>query len=117
MSFPMGQTITVIHKTLTGVDEYGNDIYDGPEVEVEGCAVSPAIPSEDWQATSQVVADFTIHMPQGIVVNGPYDEIILPNGLRLAVVGIPREWTSPFTGFYRVQEVLARYVSTGGSVP
>lgn len=115
--FPFGQTITVIHKVPVGVDEFGNDVYDGPPETVTGCAISPAIPAEDYQATSQITADYTIHMPQGIIVNGPYDLIILPDGKVLNVVGIPREWVSPFTGNYKVQEVLARWVSTGGSAP
>ncbi|MCL2728802.1 MAG: hypothetical protein FWE15_02120 [Actinomycetia bacterium] len=114
--FPCGRTVTVIRRAVTGTDDYGNDVYGETAVDVPGCSVDPAIPAEEYQATSQITADYTIHLPPGVVeVDGAYDELDLGDGRRLTVIGVSRDWQSPWTGLQGVQEVLARWVSTGGT--
>jgi len=109
-----GTVVTFINKVVTGVDEYGNDVYGSVNVQVPGCAVSPGNSSEDIQGTSQVISDIIVHAPAGTLVLLPFDQMIV-NGVTYNVVGDPRSWVSPFTGTASMEEIQGRLVTTGGA--
>ena len=114
MPFPYGVTVTLVHRVLNGLDDYGNDTYrDQPET-ITGCVVSPAGSSEVTQFTDQVSTNVTVHLPYGTAV-GAIDALVI-NGERYEIQGEPRAWTpSPFSGNTSPVEVQASRV-TGASV-
>lgn len=109
-----GVTVTFVNKTVSGVDAYGNDTFTSNNVQVPGCAVNYGNTDEVWQGTVKITADVTVYAPLGTVVDVPWDEMII-NGITYNVVGEPRNWTSPFSGTAGVDEILGRFVSTGGA--
>jgi hypothetical protein len=109
-----GQTVTFVNKVVTGIDDYGNDVYDSATVDVPGCAVSPGVSTQSWQGTEQISADVTVHAPPDTNVDLPRDQMII-DGVVYNVVGNPRGWKSPFTGTGSMLEILGREVTTGGA--
>lgn len=109
-----GQTVTFVHRVVTGTDDYGNDVYTATSVDVPGCAVSPGSSSEDWQGTLQVMSDVLVHAPAATLVDLPFDEMII-GGQTFNIVGDPRSWVSPFTGSGGFLEVQGKLITTGGA--
>lgn len=113
-SLRQGQTVTFGNRTVTGVDEYNNDVYGEVEVQVTGCAISPGNSSENWQGTEQITSDVTVHAPLATVVDLPLDYMVIA-GVQYNIVGNPRNWVSPFTGTLSLIEIQGREVTTGGA--
>jgi Phage head-tail joining protein len=112
--FPYSQTITLIQRTLTGVqDEYGNDTYDETQIEVDYCVVQPSSSAEVVQWTEQVSTDIAIFVPYGTVVTEL--DAFLINGITYEVQGVPQDWRSPFSGNVSPTQIRASVV-TGASV-
>lgn len=109
-----GQPVTFLQRQVTGVDDYGNDVYGTTSVVVSGCAISPGNTSEQWGGTAVIEADVTVHIPAAQAIDLPLDQFRTPDGTLYNVVGKPRQWESPFTGTGSMQEVLGRVVTTGG---
>jgi hypothetical protein len=106
--FRSGQQVTVITRTVTGQDDYGNDVYSEKSRVVSGCVLSPGNTSEDIQGTASVLSDVILHAPLGTAI-GPYDAVLLSDGQRYRAAGQPKNWVSPFTGSSSLIEVpLAR---------
>lgn len=98
MSFPAGETVTLIRRgAVSGRDGFGNDVYaPDVEIDVEGCAVAPTAGSEDVQARDQVTGHLTVWLPAGTVVNAT--DRARFRGELFDVVGPSQAWRSPFTG-------------------
>lgn len=109
-----GTTVRFVNRVVTGTDNYGNDVYSKTNVDVSGCAVNFGTTTEEWQGNVRVEADVTVYAPLGTIVDVPWDEMII-NGITYNVVGLPRNWSSPFSGTVGVDEILGKYVSTGGA--
>lgn len=109
-----GQTVTFVHRQLTGEDQYGNDVYGKTNVDVPGCVVAPGNTSENFQGTLQITSDVTVYTPAGTTVDLPVDQMII-NGVTYNVVGNPNNWSSPWTGTGSFQQVEGKLVTTGGA--
>jgi hypothetical protein len=109
-----GVTVKFVHRTLTGTDDKGNDVYSAESIDVPGCAVVPGTSTETWQGTEQIEADLTVYAPFSTLVNRPWDEMVY-NGDTYNVVGVPRNWASPFTGTQSMLAVVGKLITTGGA--
>lgn len=111
MTFPYGETVTILTRTETGTDRYGNPTFawPAPGVDVDGCAVAPRSATEPAQVGRQaVITGLTVYMPPGTVV-GPYDRLSL-RGVTYEVDGEAGEWVSPFSGWRPGVEVAVKRV-------
>jgi len=88
--------MTLVKRSVTGQDEYGNDIMSNTYIDVYNCAIEPAASSENLVFTDQVSMMNTIFMPAGTPVE-PVDAIIYA-GETFEVFGTRNDWTSPFSG-------------------
>ena len=93
--FANGQTVTLITRTKTGEDSYGNDVYGETPTDVPGCVVWPTASTENVQAEDQVITGLTALLPVGTDVSA-IDAVIVA-GLRYEVVGDPSSFSSPFS--------------------
>jgi SPP1 family predicted phage head-tail adaptor len=97
MTFPYGQTVTLIKRAVSGRDEYGNDTYTESATSVGNCVVAPAGSTENLQFTDQVTTNAIFYLPFGTDVEAV--DAIEYSGDRYEVEGQPNEWTpSPFSG-------------------
>ena len=67
--FANGQTVTLITRTKTGEDSYGNDVYGETPTDVPGCVVWPTASTENVQAEDQVITGLTALLPVGTDVS------------------------------------------------
>lgn len=96
MDFSFGEPITVVTRTKTGVDSYGDDVYTESSVTVTG-AFDPAIGYESTtQGGDTVVSQPQALLPYGTAV-GPLSVLVI-RGDRYEVDGTPNQWRSPFDG-------------------
>lgn len=95
MTMPQGEPITIIRKTVSGQDQYGNDQWVTSEITVVG-AVAPRVSSEDMQSRDQVSAGLIVWLPGGTVILAT-DQLRI-RGAIYEVDGDPMDWRSPFTG-------------------
>jgi hypothetical protein len=102
--FGSGNTVTFIKRTVTGQDEYGDDVYVETQTAVSGCGISPGNSSEDIQGTASVMSDVIVHAPPDVSI-GLFDAVILPDGRRYRLSGTSNTWVSPFTGTSSFQEI------------
>ena len=108
--FAAGQTVTFISRSVTGTDEYGNDVYGEVTHVVGGCGISPGNSSEDIQGTASVLSDVILHAPLSAQI-GLFDAVILPDGRRYRLTGTPNTWQSPFTGTKSFIEIPLQVVT------
>jgi hypothetical protein len=109
MTFPYGQTVTLLKRVLSGRDEYGNDEYTNVSEPVSGCVVQPAASTENIQFTDQVDSGVTVFLPYGTDVS--YLDALVIGGQKYEVQGVPGTWTSPFSGRSAPVQVSASRVS------
>jgi|SRR5215472_5634051 len=113
MSFPYGQTVTVVKRTVSGQDSLGNDTYTETTFDVTPCVVQSSGSVETVQFTDQVSDDITVFLPYGTDLQAIY--AIQWNGLRYEVQGNPQMWQSPFSGHTSPIQIRATRI-TGVSV-
>jgi len=94
--FPYGVNMTLIKRTVSGQDSYGNDVYAETPRVIGNCVFQPAGSTENLAFTDQVNTSDVIFMPFGTPV-GPLDAIEY-QGVRYEVVGEVSSWVSPFSG-------------------
>ena len=114
MGLPYGQTVTLVHRTVTGQDARHNDVYTETNEVIEGCAIGAGSSTENVEGTETVSYDVVVMFPPGTVVQAVY-RMILPGGDSYEVQGGPIKATSPFTGINSWVEVHGRRV-TGSTV-
>ena len=96
-NFQYGVSVTLVRRrTVSGHDEYNNDVYDEVPALVSGCAFHPSGSTEALQFTDQVDTTDTFFMPAGTDVVAT--DAIDFGGQRYEVTGDPSRWTSPFSG-------------------
>jgi hypothetical protein len=113
MSFPYGQTVTVVSRTVAGQDSYGNDTYTETKTDITPCVVQSSGSTETTQFTDQVSDSLTVFLPYGTSVQAIY--ALEWNGIRYEVQGNPSQWQSPFSGHTSPIQVTAIRI-TGVSV-
>jgi hypothetical protein len=104
MGVPFGETVTLIRRTKTGEDDYGNDIYSATDVTVPGVVWAPAgsrggVPAsiEHTGAADMVTTNAQAYLPPGTTVTS-VDRIRRENGDLYEVSGEPSLYRNPFTG-------------------
>ena len=96
-----GELVTVLRRTVTGQDSYGNDTVTWTEEDVAGVPVWPgdanaAGGNERVQARDMVLTGMTVGLPYGFAITA-YDRIRV-RGAVYEVNGEPASWRSPLTG-------------------
>lgn len=108
MDFPYGDPITVITRTKSGVDEFGNDVFTEAAAVVTG-AFAPAVSGESTDGRDTVVSQPQALLPYGTAVSP--NSVLVIGGLRYEVDGTPNDWRNPFTGWQAGLAVPLRRVT------
>lgn len=111
---PHGVTVTLRHRTVTGTDGRGNDVYGHTDEPISNCAVRGGASTEIVQGTEEIASDVTVWFPDNTSVQAT-DQMILPDGNLYEIDGAPSQDQSPWTGIISFVEVRGRFI-TGGSV-
>lgn len=98
MTFPFGETVTLVHRSVTGQDVDGNDLYSNVETTVGGTGWDPGTSTENVQGGDLVIQLPRFFLPSGTVVS-PLDAIRRANGRTYEVVGEPGDYRNPMTGW------------------
>jgi hypothetical protein len=96
VTFPYGQQITLITRTRSGQDTYGNDIYTESSTVVTG-AFNPGTSVELVQGQDLLTVQPTIYLPPDVQPQAI--DAVEVDGLRFDVDGDTNVWQSPFTGW------------------
>lgn len=101
MTYPLGQTVTVVTRTPGSPDAYGNDTWTETTVDVDGCAVWPhpansASGVEIQTDRDTVFTNILCMFPAGTAV-AAISRVVLPTG-SYEVEGDPADYLSPLTG-------------------
>jgi hypothetical protein len=97
VSFPAGETCTVLRAGAPTRDPYGNDV-PGADTETSygGCAVWPRFSSENVQTRDQVIEGLYVVFPTG--ANVLATDRVRTRGQVYLVDGEPGTFQSPLTG-------------------
>jgi len=95
-SLPYGRMITVIHRKVSGRDEFGNDTYTETTMQVGPCAIQPGSSRETIDFNDQVNSAVIVYMPYGTDVK--YIDAMIVDGVTYEVSGKTESWQSPFSG-------------------
>lgn len=95
-SFNNGRTVTLIHRVVTGKDEYGNDVYGYTEEQVGPCSIQQSASREAINFTDQVTTGILVFLPWGTQIG--YLDAMIVDGTKYEVSGDPDLWISPFSG-------------------
>lgn len=91
-----GETVTILSRTVTSQDAYGNDVYTAVETDVPGCAFAPAGSIELIQGQNTVIEQPTVYLATGTPAPAPTDRLRVRGDL-YDVDGKPQEFHNPFT--------------------
>lgn len=108
MTFPFGQTVSLVKRVKSGTDSFGNDVYTMTSTDVLG-AYAPGGSTEQVQGQDVVVTQPTVYLPAGTDVSSV--DAIDVAGQRFEVDGLPNNWQNPFTGWRPGVEVKLRRVT------
>lgn len=106
-SFIYGDTVTILHRYVSGQDEFNNDVYDYKSEDVGNCSVQQSTSREAIAFTEQVITGIVVFVPFGTDIG--YLDAIIVDGVQYEVNANPEKWTSPFSGRsapIRVQGIL-----------
>lgn len=105
MSFPYGQTITVIPTTR---DVHGDETRGTPR-KLHGIGVAPRASTETTQdrRVAQTISGVALYLPPGGHGITAQDIVILDDagGTEWRVDGHPVPWSNPLTGYYPADQV------------
>jgi hypothetical protein len=94
--FPDGSTVTIVRRTVTGTDDWGNDVYGTVNADVGPCSVQPASSREDLNFADQITKSIVVFVPYGTDVS--FIDAVIVAGVQYEVNGQPDIWKSPFSG-------------------
>lgn len=95
--FPFGQTVVLHSRTVTGEDEYGNDVYEDTDTPIDNVPVWPRNASELVQGQDLLITGLWCVLPSDVDVFA-VDEVTVA-GKRYKVDGEPGDFRqSPLTG-------------------
>lgn len=95
MTFPFGQDVTLVRRTVSGRDAYGNDVFTETQTAIPGCPVWPRSSTENVQAQDLTITGVAALLPAGTDVSAV--DAVLIAGLKYEVDGEPAVFVSPFT--------------------
>lgn len=107
-SLPYGKMVTILHRKLSGTDEFGNDVYTSTPEQVGPCAVQQGSSRENIAFNDQVITNLIAFLPYGTTVG--YLDAIVVDGVQYEIDGDPDVWVSPFSGHTAPVRVEARIV-------
>lgn len=96
MGFEFGETIILNRRTVSGQDDYGNDIYTTEALSLSRVPVWPSASTESVQGQDMVASDLTAMLPAGTDV-GAVDSVQV-YGNDYEIVGDPSHYRNPFEG-------------------
>lgn len=102
-------TVTLVSRTRSGTDAYGNDTWTTTETAIGGCVVWPRTSSELVQGQDTVIVGLNLLAPAGTVIQ-PTDQVKVA-GTLYEVDGQPGDWTNPFTSWDAGVQVALKTVS------
>lgn len=94
--FPNGKMVTLVRRTVTGTDDFNNDIYSSTTEEAGPCSVQPSTSRESLGFAEQLITGIVVFLPYGTNVN--YLDAVIVDGVQYEINGAPDTWASPFTG-------------------
>lgn len=109
MTFPYGETVTIV-RDVTGVtDAYGDPIpATTARIDIPLCGVAPRMSSEPTERGRQgVIVGWSVYLPAGAPAV-LHADILEVRGEECAVEGVPADWANPFTGWTPGAEVAVR---------
>lgn len=104
-NFPYGSTVTVRRRSVTGRDEYNNDVTAFVEESIPYCVVQPTGSSEITEFADRLSTTITVFFPYGTDVS--YIDALVIDEIEYEIDGTPQEWVSPFSGHVSPIEVRA----------
>lgn len=96
MDFQFGETITLNRRTVSGQDDYGNDIYTTEAVILPNIPVWPSVSTESVQGQDMVSSDLTAVLPAGTDVAAVDSVQVYGNAYE--IVGEAGRYRSPLAG-------------------
>lgn len=96
MTLPLlGTPITIVTRTRSGVDAFGNDVFTTSTATVAG-VFAPAGSVDNVQGEDVIVTQPRVFLPAGTTVTGI--DAVEVDGVTYEVDGDPNVWVNPFTG-------------------
>ena len=93
------RTVTVIVRTATGRDAYGNASYTNSEVEVGDCLVAPTSSSEDTADADRTTDAATVYSLTGTWPDSSAgNRVRLDDGSMWEINGTPERWPGAIGG-------------------
>lgn len=97
LAFPFGQSVVLHARTVSGQDDYGNDVYQDTDTPIDGVPVWPRDSSELVQSQDTLITGLWCVLPDEVDVFA-VDEVTV-YGKRWKVDGEPGDLRqSPLTG-------------------
>jgi hypothetical protein len=106
---PHGQMLTFTQRTVSGQDQFGNDVYSETQVQIGPCSVQ-------YGSSRESAGNFTDQVTTGLVVFVPYGtdltylDAVLYNGVKYELTAEPESWVSPWSGSVAPIRVFATVV-------
>jgi hypothetical protein len=111
-NFPYPETMTIVKRSVTSTDDYGNDVLSDTSTVISQCVYTPGGSNENVVFTDQVNTTDAFYVPEGTDVTAL--DAIQYKGDTYEVSGAPSHWRSPFSG--RVSPVRVSVIRvTGGA--
>ena len=89
----MGETVTIIRRTLGAVDDYGNPTFTTSQISLPGCLVAWGSTNEPVSADSTPIdSQMTLYAPAGTVIEP--EDVFLIRGVEYVKDGQPQGWVS-----------------------
>lgn len=89
----MGETVTIIRRTLGVADDYGNPTFTTANFEVPGCLVGWGATSEPVTAEgSPIDTQMTLYMPAGSTIQD--EDVFVVRGDQYVKDGTAQTWSS-----------------------
>src|SRR5215472_1544933 len=92
---PYGRTVTVLHRYVSGQDQWGNDVYSYTSENVGPCSIQQASSRENINFADQAITGVVVYVPWGTQIS--YLDAIVVDGTTYEVNAEPDHWTSPFS--------------------
>lgn len=103
-----GDTITVQRRTVTGTDDYGNDVTEWTEHQIPRCNVQPVPrPTEVLGGTDQVTEQWRLFAPIGSDIRA--DDRVVYRGTAYQVDGQPQEYVTTIGVADHMEAYLKRW--------
>lgn len=97
MTYPFGPTVTLISKTVSGVDADGNDTYTPVSTTIQGYAFAQNATVEVLGSQDTVTVDGILTLPAGTSVHAV--DAVIVGGVTYEVDGASSEPVSPWDGW------------------